>query len=74
MPGLLGEFSDGLQAASNAAASTVSGPVDLIAWLMRRAGAQVGDAPMGSSEWMERNGLTRPVKHGAAPASPAFAT
>lgn len=62
MRGLL----DGFQSASNAVASNVSGPVDLLSWLLRKAGAPVGDAPMGSSAWMERHGLTRPVRQGAA--------
>lgn len=57
MSGLL----DFLQGASNAAASNVSGPVDLLSLAMRKAGAGaiIGDAPIGSSEWMAQHGLTR---------------
>lgn len=52
-----------LQGASNAAAGNVSGPVDGIAWLLRRAGLKdlIGDAPVGGSAWMEQQGLTRPA-------------
>ena len=61
MAGLL----DFLQSASNAAASNVSGPVDGIAWLLRKAGIPVNE-PVGGSAWMERQGLTRPVQQSAA--------
>lgn len=61
MAGLL----DFLQAASNSAASNVSGPVDGLAWLLRKAGIDVGE-PVGGSAWMERQGLTRPVKQSGA--------
>jgi hypothetical protein len=53
MNGLL----DILQGASNAAASNVSGPVDGLAWLLRKAGIQV-DNPVGGSDWMAQKGLT----------------
>lgn len=49
---------DFLQGASNAAASNVSAPVDGLAWLLRKAGVNVGDAPMGGSDWMRAKGLT----------------
>jgi len=49
---------DFLQGASNAAASNVSAPVDGIAWLLRKAGIDVGDAPVGGSDWMRQRGLT----------------
>lgn len=54
--GLL-DFAQGM---SNAAASNVSGPVDIIAWLLRKAGAGkvIGDEPVGGSGWMRRHGLT----------------
>ena len=52
---------DFFQGASNAAAGNVSGPVDAIAWALRKAGVPVGDAPMGSSQWMAQMGLTRPA-------------
>ena len=45
------------QGASNAAASTVTGPVDMLAWLLRKGGVDVGDAPVGSEEWMRRHGF-----------------
>lgn len=62
MAGLL----DFLQGASNASASTVSGPVDMLAWLLQKAGVPVGNAPPGGSAWMEQKGLTKPVKQSAA--------
>lgn len=52
---------DFFQGASNAAAGNVSGPVDAIAWALRKAGVPVGDAPMGGSQWMAQMGLTRPA-------------
>ena len=55
MAGLL----DFLQAASNAAASNVSGPIDLLSWALKKGGVPVGDAPMLGSEWMKRQGLMR---------------
>jgi hypothetical protein len=55
---LLGYGRDFAQGASNSAASNISGPVDGIAWLLRRAGINVPEAPIGSSEWMMMNGLT----------------
>lgn len=61
MAGLL----DFLQAASNAAASNVSGPVDGLAWLLRKAGLDVGE-PVGGSDWMRRQGLTRDVPQSGA--------
>lgn len=62
MAGLL----DFLQSASNAAASNVTGPVDGIAWLLRKAGIPVPDAPVGSSDWAKRHGLMRDVPQSAA--------
>lgn len=56
---------DAAQAASNAAASTVSGPVDMLAWLLRKAGVNVGE-PVGGSDWMKRKGLTKDVSPGAS--------
>lgn len=58
MAGLL----DFIQGASNAAASNVSAPVDGIAWLLRKAGVPIPDAPMGGSDWMAQKGLTRPAE------------
>ena len=45
------------QGASNAAASTVTGPVDMLAWLLRKGGVDVGDAPIGGEQWMRNKGL-----------------
>jgi hypothetical protein len=61
MSGLL----DFLQAASNSVAGNVSGPVDGINWLLSRAGLG-SEEPVGGSKWLEKKGLTRPVKQGAA--------
>lgn len=47
-----------LQGASNAAASNVSGPVDLLAWALRKAGVPVPSNAFGGSEWMRQQGLT----------------
>ena len=54
---------DTAQSASNAVASGVSGPVDLIAMGMRAAGLPV-NRPFGGSEWMAQRGLTREVPMG----------
>jgi hypothetical protein len=61
MNGLL----DFLQAASNSVAGNVSGPVDGLNWLLSRAGLG-SEEPVGGSKWLEKKGLTRPVKQGAA--------
>jgi hypothetical protein len=50
---------DLLQGASNAAASNVSGPVDLIASLLQVAGVPVPNDAVGGSAWMARHGLTQ---------------
>lgn len=52
---------DFLQGASNAAASNVSAPIDGLAWLLRKMGADVG-TPMGGSDWMRQKGLTAEPK------------
>lgn len=57
---------DFLQSASNEAAGAVSAPVDGIAWLLRKAGIPVPEDAFGSSDWMEKKGLTRPVQQSAA--------
>lgn len=59
-------LNDLLQSASNTAASNVSGPVDGIAWLLRKIGVPVPDAPVGSSEWMAQRGLTKQVPQSSA--------
>lgn len=56
---------DFLQAASNSAASNVSAPVDAIAWLLKKAGIDVG-TPVGGSDWMEQRGLTKSVQQSGA--------
>lgn len=61
MNGLL----DFLQAMNNSVASTISAPVDAIGWGLRKAGVPVPEDAVGSSAWMERTGLTRPVQPGA---------
>lgn len=45
------------QGASNSAASTVTGPVDMLAWLLRKGGVPVGDTPIGGEAWMRQKGL-----------------
>lgn len=55
-----------LQAASNAVAGNVAGPVDLLAMGLRGVGVPVGDAPLGGTEWMRRRGLIRDVPQGAS--------
>jgi hypothetical protein len=50
--------SDFLKSANNAVASGVTAPVDGLAWLLRKAGANVGNAPWGSSDWANNVGLT----------------
>ena len=62
MAGLL----DFLQSASNSVASNVTAPVDGIAWLLRKAGIPVPDAPLGGSDWAQNAGLTRPVQQSAS--------
>lgn len=57
---------DFTQAASNAVASGISGPVDLIAAGLRAAGVPVPRNALMSSEWMAERGLTRDVPMGAA--------
>ena len=58
MAGLLDFF----QSASNSVASNVSAPVDGINWLLRKAGMPVSDTPVGGSDWMAQQGLTKPVE------------
>ena len=65
---LLGYGRDFAQGASNAVASNVSGPVDALSWLLRKAGAGrvIGDAPVGGSEWMAKQGLTAQPRNALA--------
>jgi hypothetical protein len=52
-----------LQAASNSAASNISGPVDLLSAGLRKAGVPVPFDSFGSSQWMAQRGLTREVNN-----------
>lgn len=52
-----------LRSASNAAAGNVTGPVDMLAWALRKAGVPVGDAPLGGSQWAKNAGLLNDVQH-----------
>lgn len=54
------------QSASNAVAGNIGGPVDLISMALRAVGTPIPDAPIGSTEWMRRNGLVRDVEQGPA--------
>lgn len=50
------------QSISNAIAGGVSAPIDLIAWLLRKAGVPGQEKPVLGSDWMAEKGLTRPVE------------
>ena len=63
---LLGYLRDVAQGASNTAASNVSGPVDIIAWLLRKGGVPVPENALGSSQWMAEHGLTAQPKNALA--------
>lgn len=63
---LLGLLRDTAQGASNSAASTVSAPVDVLAWLLRKGGVPVGPAPVLGSDWMAQKGLTAQPKNALA--------
>ena len=60
------EFLNGLQAASNAVAGNVAGPVDILAFLLRKAGMPVPENAIGGSNWMTQKGLMAPVRQGAS--------
>lgn len=60
---MLANLINALQAASNSAASTVSGPVDTIAAGLGRMGLDI-PMPMGGSKWMQNAGLLAPVTPG----------
>lgn len=55
---------DTAQAASNTAASTVSGPIDLLAAALRYGGIPVPENAFGGSKWMAERGLTQEVEQG----------
>ena len=59
------EFLNGLQAASNAVAGNVAGPVDILAFLLRKAGMPGPGNAIGGSKWMTQKGLMAPVRQGA---------
>jgi hypothetical protein len=59
------EFLNFLQSASNAAASNISGPVDILQLLLQKSGLPVSNA-VGSSDWMKSRGLMRDVPQSAA--------
>jgi hypothetical protein len=52
---LLRDFAQG---ASNNAASTVTAPVDALAWLLRKGGVPIPENPVGGSDWARQKGLT----------------
>lgn len=52
------------QSASNTLAGNVAAPLDLIAFALRKAGIPMPE-PVGGSQWMENQGLTREVPPGA---------
>ena len=60
------EFLNGLQAASNAVAGNVAGPVDILAFLLRKAGMPVPENAIGGSNWMTQKGLMAPVRQSAS--------
>ena len=63
---LIRALRDTAQSASNAIASNVSGPVDLIAAGLRGVGLPIPQNPVGGSQWMAERGLTAPVQQGVA--------
>jgi len=60
---------DFLQSASNTAASNVTAPVDGLAWLLRKAGVPVPQAPVGGSDWAQNAGLMAEPKNKTSLAS-----
>lgn len=59
---IIRQLVEGVQGASNSAASTVSGPIDALAWGLRKAGLPIPENPMLGSKWMEEKGFTRPAE------------
>lgn len=57
---------DFAQAASNTAADTVSGPVELMALALRKLGVPVPQDPIAGAAWMQKHGFTKPVKQSAS--------
>jgi hypothetical protein len=62
----LAYMQDAAQGASNAFASNVSGPVDMLAWLLRKGGVPVPENAVGGSRWMAEKGLTAKPKNALA--------
>lgn len=46
-----------LQGASNAVASNVAGPIDALAWVLRKGGVPVPENNILGEEWMRQQGL-----------------
>lgn len=61
---LINALRDTAQSASNAVASNLSGPVDMLASGLRKTGLPV-NRPVGGSQWLEEKGFTRDVPMGA---------
>lgn len=55
---------DTAQSASNTAAANLSGPVDMVAAGLRKAGVPVPNDPIAGAQWMDEVGLTRKVDKG----------
>lgn len=53
------------QQASNSAASNVTAPVDIMAWLLRKGGMPIPQNHLAGSEWAKDAGFTREVPDGA---------
>ncbi len=60
--GLLDQIQSFAQGASNGVAGSLTGPVDGLAWLLRKAGVPVPQAPLGGSDWMRNVGLMQEPK------------
>lgn len=60
--GLLDQAHSFAQGASNGVAGSLTGPVDGLAWLLRKAGVPVPQAPLGGSDWMRNVGLMQEPK------------
>ena len=62
---LINALRDTAQSASNAVASNLSGPVDMLAAGLRKTGLPIPQNAMGGSQWMQEKGFTRDVPMGA---------
>lgn len=61
---MIAALRNGAQSASNTVAAGVSGPLDMMAAGLQKAGVPVPDDHVGGSKWMAKNGLTKPVPNG----------